>query len=167
MTGAFRRLAAEPARHRVADRNWLSVGVAIAGSVLLFLGWWGASGAATVSEQLPYLASGSIPGAALVIAAAILLSRESALHAARRTDALISELHSLLVEEVAAAPATTAAAVPAVLDGHVAVSGGERFHRPDCLLIAGKDGVEVVDTATIAQRKLSACDVCEPDRPAA
>jgi hypothetical protein len=172
MTGPSRRLAVESARHRRADRTWVGVGVALAGAVLLFLGWWGASGAATVAEQLPYFASGSIPGAALVVAGAVLLSRESAQNTARRTDELLDELRALLVEDVPDAPAapTTAGAAPALApsasQGKVAVEGGHRYHRADCLLVVGKAGLESVDAPTITERQLSPCDVCEPDRPA-
>ena len=165
MTGASRRIAAAPARHRVADRGWLGGGLALAGAVLLFLGWYGVSGANTVPEQLPYLASGSIPGAALVIAAAVMWSRESAQRTARRTDALVAELHGLLVDDDAVeVPVTTADAPPP--DGHYAVAGAERYHRAGCVLIAGKPDAALVDAAAIAARHLSPCDICEPTRPA-
>jgi drug/metabolite transporter (DMT)-like permease len=150
----------------VADRGWLGAGLALAGAVMLFLGWYGVSGAATVGEQLPFVASGSIPGAALVVAAAVVLSRESAQRANRRTDALVAELHALLVEEVPPEPTAAVATVGPVLDELVALPGSERYHRADCLLVAGKADVEPVDGTAVAERHLSACDVCEPDRPA-
>jgi hypothetical protein len=140
--------------------------LALGGGVMLFLGWWGVSGAATTSEQLPYLASGSIPGAALVVAGAVLLARESTQRAARRTDDLIAELHALLVEEAPELPATPAAAVDRS-DGLVALPASEHFHRSGCVLVTGKPDSESVSPEVIEHRQLTPCPVCEPDRPAA
>jgi hypothetical protein len=133
--------------------------------VLLFLGWWGVSGAVAIGEQLPYIASGSIPGAALVVAGAILLDRESTQRATRRTDDLIAQLSALLVEEVPGDPVVPAVEVPSH-DGVVALATGEHFHRPECALVAGKPAVAVVGADVIDHRHLSACQVCEPERPA-
>lgn len=83
--------------------GWLVAGL---GVVLLVLGWYGISGQATVAQQLPYLASASIPGAALVIGGLILASAERARGRAgeRVVDAAtvrrIADLHSLLTEPV-------------------------------------------------------------------
>lgn len=161
------RLVSAPARRRIADQGWLGVALAVAGVVLLFLGWYGVSGAATVGEQLPYVASGSIPGAALVVAAAVILARESTQRGAERTDALIAELHALLVEEVPVAPRAPAPDASLEHDGRVAMSTSEHYHRADCVLVAGKSGVDAVDTEAVERRHLSACQVCEPDRPVA
>lgn len=75
--------------------------VALVGAVLLFAGFWGASGSTNPGVQIPYLASGTIPGAALVISAAVLLlrvecgrAREEAAGVAGRLDALVEWLVS-------------------------------------------------------------------------
>jgi hypothetical protein len=165
MAADFRHVARDPAHQRGAERQWLGTALAIGGAVMLFLGWWGASGAATVAEQLPYIASGSIPGAALVVAGAIVLGRESNQRSARRTDELIAELHALLVEDVPDAPAVPVATA-AISDGLVALASSGHFHRADCVLVAGKPGVEAVAVDDIDRRHLVACPVCEPERPA-
>lgn len=158
-------VAHDQARQRGADRRWLGTALAAGGAVMLFLGWWGVSGAATVGEQLPYIASGSIPGATLVVAGAVLLARESTQNAARRTDELIAQLHALLVEDVPEAPAAPETVAP-IVDGVVALAIGEHYHRPDCALVVGKPEVEAVDADGITRRSLAACPVCEPERPA-
>lgn len=170
MVAEPRRIANDAPRGRGADRRWLPAAVGLAGAVMLFLGWWGASGVPTVAEQLPYLASGSIPGAALVVAAAVLFSRDATGGGSARTDELIAQLHELLVEgvpESEVAP-TSASPVPAApVEGVVALPSSELYHRADCLLVAGKPGVEPVDGPIVAARRLSPCHVCEPDRPVA
>ena len=174
MTMESRRLAPDQPPSRFAGRAWFGTALALAGAVLLFLGWYGVSGRASIGEQMPYLASGSIPGAALVVAAAVVLTSESTQRATQRTDALVAELHTLLVEEEAAAlEAAPVATVVAVVetsrepDAVVALPAGEYYHRARCALVADKSGVEPVDAAAIDRRRLSACPVCEPDRPTA
>lgn len=51
---------------------WLTIAL---GVVLLFAGYWGASDSTDPGEQLPYLASGTVPGVALVIVGCALLMR--------------------------------------------------------------------------------------------
>ena len=173
MTMESRRLAPDQPPSRFAGRAWFGTALALAGAVLLFLGWYGVSGRASIGEQMPYLASGSIPGAALVVAAAVVLASESTQRTTQRTDALVAELHALRVEEGAAVEATPVATVVAVVetsrepDAVVALPAGEYYHRAGCALVADKSGVEPLDAAAIDRRRLSACPVCEPDRPTA
>jgi hypothetical protein len=64
--GVERLHVPEPRRDR--EDVWLRLGilVAVAGLVLIGVGWWGASGTRDVSEQIPYLISGGLVGLALV-----------------------------------------------------------------------------------------------------
>jgi hypothetical protein len=82
--------------------GWLIAGL---GVILLVLGWYGVSGQASVAQQLPYLASASIPGAALVIGGLALAGAERAGRRAAAADEAtarrIAELHGLLVEPAA------------------------------------------------------------------
>jgi len=73
-------------------RVWFGVIVAAAGAALLFLGWYGVSGESSVAEQVPYLASASIPGAALLIVGAVFAAREREGQTAER---LMSTLYEL------------------------------------------------------------------------
>lgn len=55
---------------------WLAIAL---GAVLLFAGYWGASDSTDSGKQLPYLASGTAPGVALVIVGcALMIRREHA-----------------------------------------------------------------------------------------
>ncbi len=55
---------------------WLAIAL---GAVLLFAGYWGASDSSDSGQQLPYLASGTAPGIALVfVGCALMIRREHA-----------------------------------------------------------------------------------------
>jgi hypothetical protein len=85
----------------VRRAGWLTAGL---GVILLVLGWYGVSGQSVVAEQVPYLASASIPGAALVIGGLVLAGAERVRGRAGGIDEAtarrIAELHGLLVEPV-------------------------------------------------------------------
>jgi hypothetical protein len=172
----------------VSATGWLGVALAAVGAVLLFAGWWGVSGEALIALQLPYLASASIPGAALLITGGILLSGESARRSAHDAERMIARLYDLLTEAsltepgrsepgrsepgLAEAPSTRHAGElpvgaearerPAGVDGVVAVPGGTRYHRDGCALVDGKPGVSPVDVDTIRARHLQPCPICTP-----
>ncbi|WP_019059301.1 hypothetical protein [Streptomyces prunicolor] len=140
---------------------WAGWAVLAAGAVLCVIGWYGVSGERYAERQLPYLASCTIPGAALIVAAAILLTHgRSALAAAR-----VEELYGLLVaaEPVDAEESDQTAAAPIAISGDLLmVPGGTLWHRADCPLVAGKPEAVPVDAKLVANGELSPCPICEP-----
>ncbi len=95
-------LSAHPLRDRqhpnprgALDR-WLPAAVAVIGAVLLFAGYWGASDSTQPGEQLPHIASSTIPGAVLVIAAAVLLLRQEMARARQESAAVGARLDALV-----------------------------------------------------------------------
>jgi hypothetical protein len=56
---------------------WSGVVIAIAGFAVIGMGWWGASGTKYVYQEIPYVISGGIFGASLVIVGAALFARYS------------------------------------------------------------------------------------------
>lgn len=149
--------------------QWGGWAALAAGAVLCAVGWYGVSGERFAERQIPYLASCTIPGAALIVAGAVLLSRgDRGLAAAR-----VEELYGLLVAADGDAPGTPGPAQgpgPAAESGgegpYLAVPGGTLYHRPGCALVGGKPGaVPVADPAEAADegRALTPCPVCEPD----
>jgi hypothetical protein len=181
------RSPATESRSRPEIRSLAGYVALVIGAVLLFLGWYGVSGSVHVAEQIPYLASASIPGAALVIAGAAYVAADRTRRSNERAADMVGALYRLLTEAVAGAdvprvPPDTNATVPpgdetsdaasgatsAALSaaGLVQVGGGSRFHRPDCALAAGKADVEIVRADDIAARHLSACPICDPPTPA-
>ncbi|MHC0430513.1 hypothetical protein ACX6XY_10025 [Streptomyces sp. O3] len=147
---------------------WAAWVAAATGAVLCVIGWYGVSGERFAERQVPYLASCTVPGAALLVAAAVLLvGGRSQLAAAR-----VEELYRLLVAVGAegGAPGRETAAEPVATSAELrTVPGGTLWHRADCPLIAGKpeaapvtagapDGTGASDLAG-----LSPCPVCEPE----
>jgi len=167
------------ARPRPAAPRLAAYAAVVAGAVLMFLGWYGASGRAIVAQQIPYLASASIPGLALVVAGAVLISADRDRRSNDRAAAMVASLYDLLTEPVEAdgpVPATSpGAAGPGTPDDPgatgtdeqiVSVAHGTRYHRPGCVLVDGKPGVRTVDAGRIGDDDLQPCPICEPVVPA-
>ena len=139
-------------------RVWFGVIIAAAGATLLFLGWYGVSGESSVAEQMPYLASASIPGAALLIVGAMFAVRERDSQSAER---LVGTLYDLLTEPVTDAPAATTSD-----ERLVALPGATRYHHAGCALVVGKADATTVDSHDIAARGLEPCPLCILGEPA-
>lgn len=74
-----------PSPSPAGERRLLALGVVlvVAGIAAVVVGWWGASGTTTVSDQIPYLISGGLLGVALTIAGSVLFLRYSLARLAR------------------------------------------------------------------------------------
>ncbi|MQY13164.1 hypothetical protein SRB5_33070 [Streptomyces sp. RB5] len=121
-----------------------------AGAVLCVIGWYGVSGESVAERQLPYLASSTIPGAALVVAGAVLLTRGE--------QGRVEELYALLTA-AEDDPADAERPLPAAGGPYLAVPGGTLYHRADCPLVSGKADARPVNGDG---GELTACPVCEP-----
>jgi len=150
--------------------GWIAL---VLGIGLLFLGWYGVSGERYTARQLPYLASATAPGAALLLAGTVLLAlgRRTGGPDADQQQILrqLEILYRLLTEEAAREPlaakegsglGTTAAPARGRL---LVVPGGGTYHRPDCLLVQGRDDPQPVGRAAVAARGLRPCPLCDPD----
>jgi hypothetical protein len=144
--------------HPVLWAGWAALA---AGAVLCVVGWYGVSGERFAERQLPYLASCTVPGAALIVSGAVLLAHSRGSIAATR----VEELYGLLV---AAEPADVdetgqAALAPLAVSGELLmVPGGTLWHRADCPLVAGKAEAVPVDSKLVASGELGPCPICEP-----
>jgi hypothetical protein len=150
-------------------RTWLGVVVAAVGVVLLIVGWYKVSGEADVGRQMPYVVSACLPGAALLVAGAVLIAAERWRDAATRTDERVDALYALFTEPAEPSPAPPASAAPSTdpaVDGDlVTVDGTTRYHRAACPLVAGKP-VHNVAATEVNDRHLEPCPVCDPPAPA-
>ncbi|MWA10151.1 hypothetical protein [Streptomyces sp. BA2] len=137
---------------------WVAFAALAAGAVLCVIGWYGMSGERFAERQLPYLASCTVPGAALIIAGTVLFAHgRSALSTAR-----VEELYELLVT-VGPAPAPTERPDPVATSGDLLmIPGGTLWHRADCPLVAGKPEAVPADAHILATGDLSPCPICEP-----
>ncbi|MFE6865070.1 hypothetical protein ACFVFS_00780 [Kitasatospora sp. NPDC057692] len=66
--------AARAVRSAREGGGWAGWALVAAGAVLCVLGWYGVSGERFVEQQVPYLASATVPGAALIVAGAVLVA---------------------------------------------------------------------------------------------
>ncbi|MGW6569040.1 hypothetical protein [Streptomyces sp. NPDC054975] len=126
---------------------WGGLAAVAGGAVLCVLGWYGISGERFAERQLPYLASCTVPGAALIVAGAVLVAcaARNGTPAERGPEATRTEAW----EEPAPPPSST--------DPPVRVPGGTLAHRPDCPLVAGR-----ADAEPAGEAELDPCPVCEP-----
>lgn len=145
------------------------IGLAIAGFLLIFLGWNGAATYDRGPAQFPYLISGGLAGLALVVLAAALIVVN-----AQRQDraALLNSLAELkeamdrmaLASAGAAAVAGTGAASPARADAEeqgLVVAGPTTFHRPSCKLLEGRGALPTVTAQVAEERGLAPCRACD------
>jgi hypothetical protein len=121
---------------------WGGLVAAACGAVLCVIGWYGVSGERFAARQIPYLASCTVPGAALLVAGAVLVT------AGRGADRVAAE-----------APGEPAPSwdAPSSDEPPLRVPGGTLAHRPDCPLVAGKP-----EAVPVGDAQLAPCPVCEP-----
>jgi hypothetical protein len=140
---------------------WAGWAALAAGAVLCVIGWYGVSGERYAERQVPYLASCTIPGAALIVAGAVLLAHGRGQAGAAR----VEELYGLLVDAgpAGAEESAPAATAPGAVSGEMRmVPGGTLWHRADCPLVAGKAEAVPVDAKLLRGGDLSACPICDP-----
>lgn len=147
------------------------------GVILVLVGWYGAAHTPNLFEQVPYMISGGLLGVGLVVLGGFMyfahwltqLIKETRAHANVMSTAL-ERLEELLAHQVArpdvvegAVPAATGAArrtlvaAPAL----VATAKGTMMHRPNCVIVAGKEGLRAVDESD----GLAPCKLCESGTP--
>ncbi|WP_217130407.1 hypothetical protein [Streptomyces sp. AC558_RSS880] len=149
------------ARQRIAHPvRWAGWAALAAGAVLCVIGWYGVSGERHAERQLPYLASCSIPGAALIVAGAVLLAHGRGASAATRAE----EPYGLPAAEPGGAddPGRPAGGPVAAGGETLMVPGGTLWHRADCPLVAGKAEAVPVDEKLVAGGELEPCPICGP-----
>ena len=151
--------------------------ITAAGILLILIGYLGVSREALVAKQLPYLISGGIGGIALVGIGAVFLGTEDIRRDSGRLDrleAMVIELHAVLLSRADAPAVEAFSAAPdsstAQRNGQaaaivVALPVGQSFHRPDCVMMQGKDNARQVSADDVSERGLKACRLCEPERP--
>jgi hypothetical protein len=137
---------------------WVAFAALAAGAVLCVVGWYGMSGERFAERQLPYLASCTVPGAALIIAGTVLYTHGRSTLATAR----VEELYELLVT-AGTPPAAAGDPAPVATSGDMlTIPGGTLWHRADCPLVAGKPEAAPADAHIIATGDLSPCPICEP-----
>ncbi|HZQ26513.1 MAG TPA: hypothetical protein VFA94_02335 [Acidimicrobiales bacterium] len=113
--------------------------------------------ARNMRRRMDFAISGGTIGVGLVVLGVVIVLVERAwLAADGEEQARRSFLAGLQTRAAAASGAGAAlAAVPDLV-----VASANSCHRPDCLLVAGRDGVEELPLADALGRGLSACRLC-------
>ncbi|MFF2508597.1 hypothetical protein ACFVTY_35310 [Streptomyces sp. NPDC058067] len=141
---------------------WAGLAALAAGAVLCVIGWYGVSGERFAARQLPYLASCTVPGAALIVAGAVLLTYGRGASAAARMEELYALLVSVAPDDGAERGDEGAGEGLASSGTLLMVPGGTLWHRADCPLVAGKPEAVPADLEAAARGDLSPCPVCAP-----
>ncbi|HEX5367371.1 MAG TPA: hypothetical protein VFW63_12005 [Acidimicrobiales bacterium] len=66
------------------------------GAALLFGGYWGVSDSVDPGDQIPYLASATLPGLALVVGGIVLLLRAEQRRQRQQTEALVERFDAII-----------------------------------------------------------------------
>jgi hypothetical protein len=157
-------------RRRLPAEPWTIAALVclFGGAVLLVVAWYDISGTANLYEQMPYLVSAGFSGLALIIVGSALLIVARGERVERRLSQLVDAITE--VADVSTTPAeipagTPDAGQPAQTDqtdeSYRVAAGGTTYHRPECLLLRGKD-TTAADAEAIASGKLTPCPVCDP-----
>ena len=148
--------------------GWISCTI---GVLLCGLGWYGVSGELYAVRQIPYLASATAPGVALIVGGLVLLAaRACAVEVTPEQEQLrlqVAALYGLLTEPMpdddTTAPDTTTPDTTTLEPGALlAVPGGGTYHRSGCSLMDGRQDAERITPATAADRGLRPCPLCDP-----
>ncbi|MDQ1397310.1 MAG: hypothetical protein QOG64_2569, partial [Acidimicrobiaceae bacterium] len=149
--------------------------------VLVLLGWYGAAHSPFLFQQIPYLVSGGVLGMAFVIAGGFCYfgfwltklvyegreQNEALLAALERVEARLGPVgmpasrspNGVSPGGSPAGPADEPANGSAPSSMLVATASGTMMHRPDCSIVAGKDGLREVSPG---DSSLKPCRICEP-----
>ncbi|MFJ9130838.1 hypothetical protein ACIRJS_42840 [Streptomyces sp. NPDC102340] len=139
---------------------WAGLAALAVGAALCVVGWYGMSGERLAERQLPYLASCTVPGAALIIAGAVLLTYGRNTLATSR----VERLYELLVTADPAPDTLDPAPLAASSGRLLMMPGGTLWHRADCPLVEGKPRAVPADAGAITEAGLVPCPICEPPK---
>ena len=150
--------------------RWLMIaggGLVLGGLIFIFLGWVGASRTPYTFEQLPYLISGGVFGLALAVLGGLAYFAYWMTRQVQATNAQADETRAALarIEDLMAAGAGAgrngSRAAETVANGkpYVTTAKGSMFHRPECVVVAGKSGLKAVGGT---EKGLVPCKICDP-----
>ena len=118
----------------------IAAAVAGVGVLLCVLGWYQISGQPTVAQQLPYLASATIPGAALLVVGLVLALRTPPQRGVARTDA-----------------------ANRVRAGRWQVPDGRYVHAADCPLLDGRTDLITVTEIAVTEMEDESAEPALPN----
>jgi hypothetical protein len=132
-----------------------------AGFMLMGFAWNGAASRNFIEGQFPYLISGGVMGLGLVITGATLLFLATIRAERELMTNRFDEMVTLLGRNLNRLSISSNGAGTTGLNGQV-VAGANAFHRAECKVLQGKEGLATVTVEQAEAEGLSPCRVCNP-----
>ncbi|HVE92731.1 MAG TPA: hypothetical protein VNE62_10620 [Actinomycetota bacterium] len=150
-----------------AGRLALYAGVllVLVGLIVLYIGYNGAATHANVVQQVPYLVSGGFTGVILIVLGATGVLAFVLVHVQAGIREGLEVLDGSIREMTEALSHREFEPADNRGSGGELVSvtrGSSSFHRSECRLVTGKEGVRVLPRAEAERTGLLACRVCKP-----
>jgi hypothetical protein len=128
------------------------------GFVVIGVAWNGAASInLRVDSQFPYLLSGGFAGLGLIVTGSVLLLLSIVRAERMALSSKFDEMTQLLSRNLARQQFST--------NGHSeteVVAGVSVYHRPDCKVLEGKGGLDLIPLEQAAAQGLTPCRVCNP-----
>ena len=148
------------ADRRVRLGRFLGLLFIAAGFVTFYFAWDGAASINFAQGQIPYLLSGGFLGLGLVITGATLLFLSTIRSERQLMTDRYDEMARLLSRNLSRLQFST--------NGHSAsgaaqvVAGATTYHRAECKILEGKEGLTTVTVEQASAEGLERCRVCNP-----
>lgn len=123
---------------------------AVAGAAIIAWSWWESSGTGHLSQQTAWGNAGVL-GIVLIGGSAFIWVTSGRRAVKARRDSCAERLEELLPGQVSVKDLSSGT-------GYVILAGSHRYHRGDCLLVAGKNH----QAAPTGSADLTACEMCLP-----
>ncbi|MGH2795935.1 MAG: hypothetical protein ACRDKG_16715 [Actinomycetota bacterium] len=165
LRGSVSKLRSRSGKTR--PERWLMIiggGGVVVGLLAIILGWVGASRTPYIFEQLPYLISGGLLGLAFAVVGGLFYFGYWVTQQIQETRRQGEETGEALrqIRDLLASGAVSAAGAKTTTTGngsYVATEKGTMFHRPDCVVVAGRSDLRTVDPEADG---FEPCRVCDP-----
>lgn len=158
----------DPAHRPARLALYLGGGLVAVGALVLYIGYNGAATNALVPAQIPYVISGGLLGAALMVLGAITISVHVILRvqADFRTEmgGMRESMENLadLMARQAFAGGAPAGAVPSANGTVVVARGSSSYHRAECRLVERAEHTKPIPRDEAQRTGLVPCRICKP-----
>jgi len=147
---------------RVRLGRFLGLLFITAGFVVFYFAWDGSASINFAQGQIPYLLSGGFMGLGLIVTGATLLFLTTVRHERQIMTDRFDEMTRLLSRNLSRLQFSSNGSGGS--NGQV-VAGATTYHRAECKILEGKDGLTTVTVEQAAAEGLERCRVCNPPEP--
>ena len=141
---------------RILGLLFVAAGFAVIGKA-----WYGAAGVNFAQGQIPYLLSGGFAGLGLIVTGSVLLF----LATMRAERQLMTDRFDQMAKLLSRNLSTLQFSTNGSSTGEQVVAGSTTYHRVDCKILHGKEGLMTVTLDQAQAEGLAPCRVCDPPRP--